>query len=302
MSGSLLTGMQPNQGDCWEPMQAFWMCRRRFPAPQADTAFKMCFVWPQAIRSASYRPSAQRRLRLSGPRACARWPGAAPRRPAGGLRRPPRAAGCRNMHSRCPGAALPRALPAQSARPCRPAGPARRLRLRRDRLRPTGGGQRLRPVVPGGRPAQARTPQPSRTRPRPTSWPRGPSRRGSAPKSSATAPTSTPARSGCHEPTPRRGHNLERRSPALNSWFPLQGCRRARGLGLPANPVGRAFLRSSAGVGTTGEPLPTAPGPSAVQPRPMLAAVRLSAQQTGQASRRKNRALANAAIPPRGLQ
>ena len=39
--------------------------------------------------------------------------------------------------------------------PCRPPGPARRLRLRRHRLRPGGRRQREGPVAPGRRPAQA---------------------------------------------------------------------------------------------------------------------------------------------------
>ena len=52
-------------------------------------------------------------------------------------------------------AALPRALRPQPAGPCRPAGPARRLRLRRHRLRPGGRRQREGPVAPGRRPAQA---------------------------------------------------------------------------------------------------------------------------------------------------
>ena len=52
-------------------------------------------------------------------------------------------------------AALPRALRPQPAGPCRPPGPARRLRLRRHRLRPGGRRQREGPVAPGRRPAQA---------------------------------------------------------------------------------------------------------------------------------------------------
>ena len=43
----------------------------------------------------------------------------------------------------------------QPAGPCRPPGPARRLRLRRHRLRPGGRRQREGPVAPGRRPAQA---------------------------------------------------------------------------------------------------------------------------------------------------
>ena len=52
-------------------------------------------------------------------------------------------------------AALPRALRPQPAGPCRPPGPARRLRLRRHRLRPGGRRQREGPVAPSRRPAQA---------------------------------------------------------------------------------------------------------------------------------------------------
>ena len=45
--------------------------------------------------------------------------------------------------------------PPQPAGPCRQAGPARRLRLRRHRLRPGGRRQREGPVAPSRRPAQA---------------------------------------------------------------------------------------------------------------------------------------------------
>ncbi len=53
------------------------------------------------------------------------------------------------------------ALRPQPAGPCRPPGPARRLRLRRHRLRPGGRRQREGPVASGCRPAQ---------RPRCPSW------------------------------------------------------------------------------------------------------------------------------------
>ena len=52
-------------------------------------------------------------------------------------------------------AKMPRALRPQPAGPCRPPGPARRLRLRRHRLRPGGRRQREGPVAPGRRPTQA---------------------------------------------------------------------------------------------------------------------------------------------------
>ena len=52
-------------------------------------------------------------------------------------------------------AKMPRALRPQPAGPCRPPGPARRLRLRRHRLRPGGRRQREGPVASGRRPAQA---------------------------------------------------------------------------------------------------------------------------------------------------
>ena len=86
-------------------------------------------------------------------------PSRAARRQAGDLRRPQGAQGCRDPHPRRHMAALPRPLHAQPARPCRQAGPARRLRLRRHRLRPGGCRQRLRPVAPGRRPAQDQGPE-----------------------------------------------------------------------------------------------------------------------------------------------
>ena len=51
------------------------------------------------------------------------------------------------------------ALRPQPAGPCRPPGSARRLRLRRHRLRPGGRRQREGPVASGRRPAQAQGPQ-----------------------------------------------------------------------------------------------------------------------------------------------
>ena len=60
------------------------------------------------------------------------------------------------------------------AGPCRQAGPARRLRLRRHRLRPGRRRQRQGPVAPGRRPAQAQGAQargPSWTKPSTTSSP-----------------------------------------------------------------------------------------------------------------------------------
>ena len=58
------------------------------------------------------------------------------RRAAGDLRRPQGPEGRHHPDPRRHLAALPRALHAQPAGPCRQAGPARRLRLRRHRLRP----------------------------------------------------------------------------------------------------------------------------------------------------------------------
>ena len=82
-------------------------------------------------------------------------PARAARREAGDLRRPQGPEGRRDPDPRRHMAALPRALRPQPAGPCRPPGPARRLRLRRHRLRPGGRRQREGPVAPGRRPAQA---------------------------------------------------------------------------------------------------------------------------------------------------
>ena len=69
---------------------------------------------------------------------------------------------------------LPRPLHAQPAGPCRQAGPARRLRLHRHRLRPGRCGQRCRTVAPGRRTSSGprrRSSLPSWTRPSTTSSP-----------------------------------------------------------------------------------------------------------------------------------
>ena len=76
------------------------------------------------------------------------------RRAAGDLRRPQGPEGRHHPDPRRHLAALPRALHAQPAGPCRQAGPARRLRLRRHRLRPGRRRGRRRTVAPDRRPAQ----------------------------------------------------------------------------------------------------------------------------------------------------
>ena len=110
-----------------------------------DQAAARSWVW----RSARLRP------RPSGPSSCARWPGAAAWREAVDLRRPQGSEGRRGPDPRRHLAKMPRALRPQPAGPCRPPGPARRLRLRRHRLRPGGRRQREGPVASGRRPAQA---------------------------------------------------------------------------------------------------------------------------------------------------
>ena len=82
-------------------------------------------------------------------------PARAARREAGDLRRPQGSEGRRDPDPRRHLAKMPRALRPQPAGPCRPPGPARRLRLRRHRLRPGGRRQREGPVASGRRPAQA---------------------------------------------------------------------------------------------------------------------------------------------------
>ena len=74
-------------------------------------------------------------------------PARAARREAGDLRRPQGPEGRRDPDPRRHMAALPRVLRPQPAGPCRPPGPARRLRLRRHRLRPGGRRQREGPVA-----------------------------------------------------------------------------------------------------------------------------------------------------------
>ena len=85
---------------------------------------------------------------LAGP-ARAAW------REAVDLRRPQGSEGRCDPDPRRHLAKMPRALRPQPAGPCRPPGPARRLRLRRHRLRPGGRRQREGPVASGRRPAQA---------------------------------------------------------------------------------------------------------------------------------------------------
>ena len=89
---------------------------------------------------------------LAGP-ARAAW------REAVDLRRPQGSEGRRDPDPRRHLAKMPRALRPQPAGPCRPPGPARRLRLRRHRLRPGGRRQREGPVASGRRPAQAQVPK-----------------------------------------------------------------------------------------------------------------------------------------------
>ena len=133
-------------------------------------------------------------------------PARSARRPARDLRRPQGSEGRGDPDPRRHMAALPRALRPQPAGPCRQAGPARRLRLRRHRLRPGGRRQREGPVAPGRRPAQAQGAQAGRShgrsrarRPRLHELPQGappevalhkPDRTASMPRSSA-APTSS---------------------------------------------------------------------------------------------------------------
>ena len=90
-------------------------------------------------------------------------PARSARRPARDLRRPQGSEGRGDPYPRRHLAALPRALRPQPAGPCRQAGPARRLRLRRHRLRPGGRRQREGPVAPGRRPAQAQGAQAGRS-------------------------------------------------------------------------------------------------------------------------------------------